>query len=63
MDMDNRVGADCGSMEWAGQRRAKGDWDNCNRTIKYLTKKIKGFFSLAVILKLNLEKISIKGIR
>ena len=24
MDMDIGVGTDCGSREWAGQRRAKG---------------------------------------
>ena len=35
------VGNDCGTGEWAGQRRAKGKtWDNCNRiTMKYLIEK------------------------
>ena len=43
MDMDNRVGTDCGSRGKAGWRRAKGEnWGNCNRTtIKYLILKIK----------------------
>ena len=32
--MDNRVGIDCGSRVWAGQKRAKGgNWENCNRII------------------------------
>ena len=30
--VDNGVGIDCGSREWAGQRRAKrGNWYNYNR--------------------------------
>ena len=34
MDMDNRVGIDCGSGGWAGQGRAMGEkWDNYTRTI------------------------------
>ena len=33
MDMDNRVGIDCGNGRWVWQRRAMGEnWDNCNRT-------------------------------
>ena len=33
MDMDNRVGTDCGSGVWAGQGRAMGgNCDNYNRT-------------------------------
>ena len=41
MDMDNRVGIDCGSEGWAGQWRAIGkNRDNCNR--KMGTTTIKG---------------------
>ena len=36
MNMDNRVGTDCGSsggVAWVGQGRARVEnWDNCNRT-------------------------------
>ena len=56
MDMENRVGNNCGSGggSWAGQKRAKGEtWDNCNRiTIKYLIKnyvkkKVECYFKLS----------------
>ena len=33
MDMENRVGIDCGSGGWVGQGRAmRGNWDKPNRT-------------------------------
>ena len=41
MDMDNRVGIDCGSGGgWVGQWRIMGgNWDNCNRTTRKEKKK------------------------
>ena len=41
MDMYNKVGIDCGRgcRLGGGEQRGK-NWDNCNRTIKYLIKKI-----------------------
>ena len=43
MDMDNRVGIDCGSGGGMGTGEQKGkNWDNYNRTtVKYLLKNNK----------------------
>ena len=40
IDMDNSAGTDCGSGQWTGWRKTKGDnWDNYSRTTIQCLKK------------------------
>ena len=65
-DVDNSVGIVCGSRQWDGHRRAKGEyWDICNRIImkkNFLEKKLlskrnpdsaKGFIKMMLLLISN----------